>query len=230
MTFCQCDFDESFTHGFLSSSVDKDQVIYISTKVVSYVRTHQFPTYVSRIHLDLPIILSLISEELQEKVKDLLLCNEISLVNVELHCLPPKSLPIPPHQDSFYHCIEGSVGLKLLIPLCDLNINDGGLVFFNCKSSIGVLPHVPSHVRNFSACVETNYLDSLCLGTTSYNYCIGDLSYHLLNSIHFSYGNRSNTGKYFLVFRYQPEKARESMHMLSRYNQCYAEHLKLISL
>ena len=149
-----------------------------------------------------------------------------SLECVELHYLPPSSVPIPPHQDNFYHCLEGGEGLKVLIPLTIFNANRGALSFFDCPSSIGVLPHLPSNVKNFSSYIPTDIIDELDYSLTTYNYRLGDASYHLLNSIHFSTGNQSDQESIFLVFRYHPVGITPSLSMLKTYNSTYATHCK----
>ena len=66
------------------------------------------------------------------------------------------------------------------------------------------------------------------ISKTSYNYEIGDLSYHYLNSIHFSHGNKSNKRKCFIVFRFENPKASQNKIALEKYKICTKTHKKLI--
>ena len=221
-------FSESITHGFFPNAIDRGILLAIREKIYIYLAAKQYPTYVSNVDEIIPEVIDLLPESLYNKIKDLLLSNDIKLENIELHYLPPFSEPIPPHQDNFYHCIEGGQGLKILIPFGELSSENGGLFFLNCPSKIGVLQHSASSIKNFSSFILPNILDKLDYQKTSYCYQPGDASYHLLNSVHYSHGNRSQLETVFLVFRYQASWACESPELLKAYRNVYHKHLQNI--
>ena len=221
-------FKDSSTHGFLPKSIDRSVVARVNEYVELFLNKIPNPAYFSAIDEEIPLVRKLISPELEQKIKLILQCNSVKLFNVELHYLRPTPiLSIPHHQDNFYHCEKG-VGLKVLVPLTAYLVTVA-LSFLDCKSSIGVLEHSPSDIENFSSYIKPEIIDSLHLMETSYTYEQGDASYHLLNSIHFSRGNKTHNGKSFIVFRYQSLDANESPTLLANYAECYRKHSKLIT-
>lgn len=194
-----------------------------------FLSSKSYPSYTSNIADSIPEISQLISFELTCKVRELLSGANIRLCNVEGHYLPPGSPPIPAHQDNFYHCLVDGCGLKILIPMADFNDSHGSLTYLDCPSCIGTKPHSPSSTQNFSAEIKRENLSQLNYQRTCYNYTFGDASYHLLNSIHFSHGNKSNLPASFLVFRYQLSKAKIDEEARKKYLQCYSSHLDLLA-
>ena len=217
------------THGHLPSCICKKNILKIKAEVDSFLENSSYPSYISGIDKKIPRTLNLISEKITNFVKLILHVKSISLENVELHYLPPSSEPIPPHQDNFYHCIEGGVGMKILVPLTSLSPKTGGLLYLNCPSDIGILTHKPSAVKNFSSYIEPHLFQNLEFQDTAYTYSLGDASYHLLNSVHYSHGNCSHTPSMFLVFRFQDVMAKQSKQLLNNYLNVYAEHKRICS-
>ena len=169
------------SHGFLPDVIARDSIVRLKQEVDIYLYAASYPTYTPNLQLNIPSASRLISEDLLRKVKGILGSTNVVLQNIELHYLPPCSSPIPPHQDNFYHCLEGGEGLKVLIPLTNLNANTGGLYFLDCPSSVGVLPHHPSNVNNFSSYISADVFDELDYPASTYAYHLGDASYHILN-------------------------------------------------
>lgn len=213
------------THGFYPKVVNIDACLIVRDYVNKFLHFNQYPTYTSNVGIEIPLALELISPSLEDNIKYVLQSNLITLENIELHYQPPSSIPIPPHQDNFYHCIERGEGLKLLIPLTPLSPQSGSLSFLNCPSSIGVLPHSPSNVANFSSFIPSRILDRLDFSTTVYEYALGDASYHLLNSVHSSNGNSSAYATMFLVYRYHIASAIQSSTLLKQYHATYNNYL-----
>ena len=217
-----------FTHGFLPAYL-KPVLLNLIVKILRKEMNNPSNTYVSHLHIKHPELVELIPSKLKRYAELKLECDSVCLHNIELHCLPPFSSPIPAHQDNFYHCIPNGAGMKFLIPLNRLSIKTGALSYLDCRSSIGILPHFPSKVKNFSAYIPDNVLDKLGYSYTSYEYLPGDASYHLLNSIHRSYGNKSDETTFFIVIRYQSSMASESLKMTKDSEDCYQAHQKLIN-
>ena len=215
------------THGFLPASSSVGLIKYYAKRISAFLLNNNWPTYTSDIEKMFPDIENLIDSNILNLAKRLLQAQEIQLMNVELHYMPTGSSPIPPHQDNFYHCVADGAGLKFLVPFSELSINNGGLVFLDCNSSIGVQPHSPSNIRNFSSFISDDLIRLLPFSCTSYNYKVGDISYHLLNSIHYSYGNQGKPVM-FLVFRYQPENYKVSLEMEANSMRCVKVHKKLL--
>jgi hypothetical protein len=220
---------QMITHGFFANMVAKDEIATLKKDVDSYLALKSYPSYSAEIETTIPSAVQLITKRLLAKVQSILGSDNLCLKCIELHYLPPKSAPIPPHQDNFYHCMAGGEGLKILIPLTDLSAKSGGLYFLDCPSSIGVVRHVPSKVPNFSSYIPSDILRNLKYSKTSYNYHPGDASFHLLNSIHFSSGNQCDHEVMFLVFRYQPIGISPSPQMLKNYSKTFTQHRDRIS-
>ena len=218
------------THGFFPKAVSIEQILSVKKQIDTYLLSESYPLYIENIGISLPSVYKLITDELLNRVLGVLNSDTVVLESVELHYLPPHSSPIPPHQDNFYHCLEGGEGLKVLIPLTNLNANAGGLYFLDCPSSVGVFPHHPSNINNFSSYIPADIFDELDYPSSTYNYRLGDASYHLLNSVHFSTGNQSEHDAMFLVFRYNPEGILPSLSMLERYKYTFKQHLEKLSM
>ena len=166
--------------------------------------------------------------ELSSKVSKILNEKEITLENIELHILEPTAKPIPPHQDNFYHAIQDGDGLKILIPLNKLDTNCGGLHFYNVPKEFGILEHKASATENFSSYIDEEDLGSVYVGITKYRYQEGDASYHFLNNIHFSTGNKSQKDTAFFVVRYHRKTVKIDQERVEIYNSTYREHIKRI--
>ena len=220
----------SNTHGFLKDVVDVRQIEALAEALLQLHMEHRRITYLPDLQKLFPDVTLLINKRIYEKSCQLLAEPVLNLENVELHYMPANSVPIPCHQDNFYHCIPGGRGVKILIPLTELNPRNGALCFLDCDSSIGVLSHQSSNIPNFSAYIEDKQIKRLGASVTEYNYRLGDASYHLLNSIHFSNGNTTKFPTAFIVFRYQPIGALQCDAMLSRYRDCYDEHVSSLQL
>ena len=217
------------SHGFFSAAIASNLIHNVKEDVENYLSNASYPTYTSDIHLHIVSVNKLIPDSLYHQTKLILDAANVDLESVELHYLPPCSEPIPPHQDNFYHCVVGGAGLKLLIPLTQFSEMNGGLHFVDCPSSIGVLPHVPSSTPNFSSFIPPDVLRHHHFSETIYDYRIGDVSYHLLNSIHSSTGNKSRDPVMFLVYRYQVAGCVISSSLLQDYKNTYQQHIKLIA-
>ena len=109
-----------------------------------------------------------------------------------------------------------------------MNPSSGSLTFMDCDVNFPVQRHVSSTVKNFSSYIPKNEFDKLNFKKTTYNYEIGDASYHFINSIHFSDGNHSNSEIYFIVFRFQTPNATINKKALSIYEECFSNHKKLL--
>lgn len=216
----------AITHGFFPNAVASDNVEGLKEKINDYLASQCFPEYSDGLDKKIPAVIDLIPEYVHSQIKEILRSESITLENVELHYLPPFSTPIPPHQDNFYHCIEGGEGLKLLIPFTEFSPENGGLFFLDCPSEIGVLHHSPSRVNNFSCYIVPEILQRLDYPIIAYSYRPGDASYHLLNSIHFSNGNRSKSAALFLVYRYHAKWVSQSPALLKHYQSTFKAHIE----
>ena len=216
------------THGFFKSVIKANLIDRVTKDIDLYLESIDFATYSDKIHSHIPLLTNFFPDSVLESIKALLDSREITLENIELHYLPPSSSPIPLHQDNFYHAIQEGIGLKIFVPLCDMTKESGALIFADCYSSIGTLEHQPSNVDNFSSYIDQNLYKSLKTTETSYAYLIGDVSYHFLNSIHYSLGNTSSSPSKFLVFRFHSAYSHVSDLLLENYKKCYASHLQVI--
>ena len=84
-------------------------------------------------------------------------------------------------------------------------------------------------VKNFSSEIEENQLKKIKKSSTTYKYQVGDASFHFLNSLHYSMGNKTNKDSTFLVFRYQNPNAKINSAAQIRYNKCLEEHKRIIN-
>ena len=114
-----------------------------------------------------------------------------------------------------------------MIPLQELNTKKGGLLFLDCDNNFEVLEHNPSKVKNFSSYIPSNILKNFNFKPVSYSYKLGDLSYHFVNSIHFSHGNKTDKDSLFIVYRYQVPNQVIDENLKKKYDKCYQEHKKL---
>ena len=210
-------------------AIDLEFLSIIKQKYLNLLESRSYPSYLSDIHQLIPETRQLISSHVFTQISNLLLDESPELCNIESHYLPAGSPAIPPHQDNFYHCVVNGTGLKVLIPMSDFSYSNGALIYLDCPSSIGTMSHLPSSIVNFSAEIDPILLSSLRCTKTSYSYRLGDASYHLLNSIHFSYGNTTNIPASFLVYRFQSTKSVVDNNMLETYQRCYQKHLTLLA-
>ncbi len=212
------------SHGFLPKLCDLE----ILNKVIIYcekiIKSSPEINYFKNVHLNYPYILKILPNKLNGILSDLLKTNEFFLETVELHIQKPDCEPIPPHQDNFYHCTEYNKSLKILIPLNFLNSKNGGLFFCDCPIEFPVMPHVASKTINFSSFIEKKELSKINLVSTSYEYQLGDASYHFINNLHYSNGNKTSFKTMFLVFRYLLNDATQDSEALVRYENCFKKH------
>ena len=219
----------NYSHGLLKKIIPKETIKRISIKCESYLKkVGKIENYYGNIAEDIPEIIEIINNEIYQFIKKSIECEKPFLCNTELHIQVAQCNPIPPHQDNFYHCIDGEKGLKILVPLSDLDSRSGGLIFLDTPIDFPVIDHKPSKIKNFSSQISQADFREIKSSQTSYDYYIGDASYHYLNSIHFSKGNKSNKDKLFIVFRYQDPDAKEDLSALKRYNNCVEKHKQLI--
>lgn len=217
------------THGFFAGEVELSYLKPLAIQLIEMAQSaNDSITYISSLHEIFPGVEHLINPRLHQKACQILNETRLNLENVELHYMPAGSDPIPYHQDNFYHCVPEGRGIKILIPLTDLSTTNGALHFLDVDSSIDVLEHRPSSVMNFSAYIDQTIINNLKASITKYKYKMGDASYHLLNSIHFSCGNQSDQASAFIVFRYQPPNIKQCEEMLKAYRDCYFQHVKVM--
>ena len=93
----------------------------ISLKCNSYLnKMEKIENYYGNIEEEIPEIIEIINTDIYEFIKESISCKNPFLCNTELHVQLSECNPIPPHQDNFYHCIDGDKGLKILVPLSNL--------------------------------------------------------------------------------------------------------------
>ena len=92
---------------FLPKSISVYNLLALKSKIEFYIKSKGYPIYTSGVNEIFSEAIDLISEELIDFMKSILEAEMISLENIELHYMPPFSQSIPPHQDNFYHCIDG---------------------------------------------------------------------------------------------------------------------------
>ena len=215
---------DSLTHGFFSGAINQSRVHSLHAKCLLLLKASNFATYLSNLHEQIPDLHCLVPDNYIHTVSRKVNIDNPSLMNAELHCMPSSSDPIPFHQDNFYHAVQGGRGFKFLIPLNKLFRVNGGLTFLDNYNSLGTLEHSPSDVPNFSSFIEANHISRMNLSETTYSYDIGDISYHLLNSIHYSYGNTTESMSLFVVLRYQCVNAPLCEDGLKRYEDNRVSH------
>ena len=77
---------------------------------------------------------------------------------------------------------------------------------------------------SFSSYIKSEQFKKLQFNNTTYSYKFGDISYHYLNSIHYSNGNTTSEDSFFVVFRFQTPKASIDIKAQTKYDLCYAKH------
>ena len=122
-----------------------------------------------------------INKKLIQKASELIK-GKIELKATELHVQLPKCSAIPPHQDNFYHCLSFNESLKFLIPLQKLSKESGGLIYANCNYDENIYDHLPSSISGFSSYIAEDKYFARSFSETSYEYKLGDCSYHFGNS------------------------------------------------
>lgn len=210
------------SHGFWKNILDKRVIQDLYDLCLEIFENDQDKkTYYS----DIDLSSKLINKDIEKKVENLLKTRKIQLMATELHIQTPKCERIPHHQDNFYHCTQFDKSLKVLIPLNELNSDNGGLIFLNTDISIPVQKHVASKVLNFSSFIPISQINKLSASETSYEYEIGDASHHFINSIHFSSGNKTNSLSMFIVMRFNTFDYYIDKEAKLKYENCYKEHL-----
>ena len=218
------------SHGFISKFLDQKLVSKVEVEANLFLKNNKETNYYSNFDQNVPQVRSLLSEDLLKKASELLLFSKPVLMNIELHVQAPNCKAIPPHQDNFYHCINPLDGFKFLIPLNFLNLQNGGLVFLDVPRDFPVINHEPSDMENFSSYIPDNLFKKINKSITSYEYQKGDLSYHYLNSVHFSLGNRSKSNSLFLVFRFEKINSKQNDLALMNYSLCVEKHKKILGI
>tara|TARA_Y100001968_G_C19300514_1_gene688814 strand:- start:172 stop:867 length:696 start_codon:yes stop_codon:yes gene_type:complete len=218
------------SHGFLKEYVNSVLLRDVLLKVDKYLSSQdKVSNYYPDISTFIPEVKLLINSNVEELVSDLLSTSDPQLCAIELHVQLPGCKPIPPHQDNFYHCIvPPEYGLKILIPLKNLDSLSGGLLFLDTPINYPVIKHIPSTIPNFSSIISSVIFNEISNEILSYEYEVGDISYHYLNSIHLSYGNKTNISKPFLVFRFQHPEATQDKDSIDNYITCTNAHKHLM--
>ena len=218
------------SHGFLKNRVDKKSIKSTYKKCNIFLEgKKKEENYFYLNDESLFDEIKYLEEFFLKDVKSLLNTKIPVLKAIELHIQKAKCQKIPPHQDNFYHCIDPNMGLKILVPLQELKLENGGLIFLDCDINFSIQSHKPSRVKNFSSEIEEIQLKKIKKSTTSYEYHIGDVSFHFLNSLHYSMGNKTNKDSIFLVFRYQNPNAKINSAAQIRYNKCLEDHKRIIN-
>tara|TARA_A100001035_G_C27761972_1_gene491693 strand:- start:578 stop:1243 length:666 start_codon:yes stop_codon:yes gene_type:complete len=219
------------SHGFYKDIVDKDKINKIQLDCLNFInqKCNKDENYFNHISHKIKNLDVLINPIIYKKISELLKYSSPELVATELHVQKPYCEGIPYHQDNFYHQVNPLESLKILIPLQNMNSDQGSLSFIDCENDIKVFKHIPSKVKNFSSYIPSNILKDINLRHISYTYEVGDLSYHFVNSIHFSKGNKTNKDFLFIVFRYQIPNQIINEELKNKYEKCYAEHKKIIN-
>ncbi len=212
-------------HGIFRNCVDKDNLKEVSQSIKEYIVTNQINrNYINNICDKVKGLTSLVNKELTKDISNLLEIKSPELCSVELHIQHSKSPPIPAHQDNFYHCIESRKGLKILIPLQELNSRNGGLSFLDTGLDQKILNHIASNHPGFSSIIPEDKVSLLKYASSSYSYLLGDCSYHFLNAIHYSQGNQTDEDTFFLVYRYHAPDAVINEKMRSKYEIVFKQH------
>ena len=120
-------------------------------------------------------------------------------------------------------------GIKNTSSASRIKVREWRFNFLDCDINFSIQSHKPSKVKNFSSEIEENQLKKIKKSTTTYKYHIGDASFHFLNSLHYSMGNKTNKDSLFLVFRYQNPNAKINSAAQLRYNKCLEEHKRIIN-
>mgnify|MGYP001181553013 CR=1 FL=1 len=215
-------------HGFLKGKLEQQLIQDIHSECLSYInKNSEIKNYYQDISSEIPSIKNLLNKKLIQKASELIK-GKIELKATELHVQLPKCSAIPPHQDNFYHCLSFNESLKFLIPLQKLSKESGGLIYANCNYDENIYDHLPSSISGFSSYIAEDKYFARSFSETSYEYKLGDCSYHFGNSIHRSIGNQTNQISMFIVFRIESNEAKQNIKSLNKYNKCYEEHIKLL--
>ena len=210
------------SHGFIKNRVSKKTINNLYKKCNTFLEKRgRQENYFNLINESIFDEIKYIGRLFSKDVNSLLNTKVPVLEAIELHIQRAGCQKIPPHQDNFYHCVEPNMGLKILLPLQELSVKNGGLIFLDCDVNFSIMNHNPSNFKNFSSQVEENELKKIKESNTSYKYNIGDASFHFLNSLHYSLGNKTNKDSKFLVLRYQNPDAKINLAAQKKYNKCY---------
>ncbi len=213
------------SHGFLKRIFKPELIMEVERDLCEFIKSEKIlSNYYSQINKNVPSVEKLLEDNIKELVSELVNTKNYHLCNIEFHIQIPNCAPIPPHQDNFYHCVGYSEGVKLLVPTNSLHANNGGLIYLDIPYDYPILDHVPSNVPNFSSIIHNDIFKSLEINTKSYDYKTGDASYHYLNSIHFSKGNKTNKLSSFLVFRFEAKKITKDLSAIRKYEECFNKH------
>ena len=215
------------SQGILKDLIDKNILQLVKKECLFFLSQNpQISNYSPSILEDCEYVNSIINQNIMLIVSDLLKVKKPFLCATELHIQRSGCLAIPPHQDNFYHCIDKRKGLKILVPLQDLNINNGGLLFIDDDIDQPLLNHSPSQIKNFSAFIEDNSFKQIKKNLITFDLKFGDCSYHFMNSIHYSLGNKTLNDTLFLVFRFQWPDLKINKKAEENYKICYKKHLE----
>lgn len=219
----------TLSHGYLQSYFSASSILEVKTDCESFINgSIDYSGYLSNVETIIPSVKKIIdSASLRSLASRLLRTERPILCTTELHTQFSEGISIPPHQDNFYHCISSGNGVKILVPLSNLNLSNGALSYYDVPFDHRVLKHVASTRRNFSSFIPPDIVAEIPFSTTCYDLNIGDISYHFLNSIHFSHSNGTSTPASFLVFRFHHQDAIQSPEMLKEYSIVYNQHLVL---
>lgn len=218
------------SHGFLKSIIDKKLVYNLGKRINYFLDSEvKISNYYNEIQGNIPEVKNILNEKVFEKISEFISTAKPILKAIELHVQLANCGPIPPHQDNFYHCIlPPNYGLKILVPIESLNALNGGLSFLDVPYNYKILKHTPSNIPNFSSIIPKKNFSNLKEMSTSYTYEIGDISYHFLNSIHYSQGNKTKERVSFLVYRFENPQATLNRDALEKYLICSKSHKKIL--
>ena len=218
------------SHGFLKEKINKEKIIYVRDLIFKFLRNEsQVRNYYKNIEEQIPEANSLISSDILRRINNLIKNKNVELKVTELHVQLPKCEKIPPHQDNFYHCVDYDKSLKILIPLQEMDLNNGGLIYADIQYDYPILKHNPSSIPGFSSFISESEYFKKNFKETNYIYKLGDCSYHFGNSIHRSIGNKTNLETLFLVFRFEVKNSEININLQKQYNDCFKQHQDLIS-
>ena len=209
----------NISHGFLKGFLDLEEINPLAKKINNFLDSQsKTSNYYGNIKDFLPEVDLIINQKIKSKISELLDTKNPFLSAIELHVQLPECEPIPPHQDNFYHCIyPPNYGLKILVPLSNLNSLNGGLSYLDIPIDYPVMDHIPSEIPNFSSIIPIDDFKKINKKISSYNYILGDISFHFLNSIHLSFGNKTKERKSFLVFRFENPKCLVDKELLNQF-------------
>ncbi len=152
-----------------------------------------------------------------------------SLVTSELHLRWPDCEKIPPHQDNFYHCFEEVSSFKILIPISKYSKPNSFLNYAIVENDQKTLKHIASSTPAFSSYIPENIISELNLQWINYDFNLGDILWHSINSIHYAEPNYSLDKTIFLVFRFDHIDSKVNAKMFREYNKVFEAHKILIN-